>query len=109
MDIADTILKHHLRNVLFVSGTAFAGKTIMATLLEEKYGLLRYSEGEHWEEHRACANPDDQPAMCYDRRDLERFLNRPPDEYAQWLQASIAEEAEMQRTEVESSKTETKS
>jgi len=98
MHIADNILKHHLKNVLFVSGTAYGGKTTMTTLLEEKYGFLRYGEGEreHWDEHRAYANSDDQPAMCYDRRDLESFLNRPADEYAQWLQASIAEEAEME-------------
>ena len=98
MHIADNILKHHLKNVLFVSGTAFGGKTTMSTLLEEKYGFLRYGEGdrERWLEHRAYANSDDQPAMCCDRRDLESFLNRPADEYAQWLQASIAEQTEMQ-------------
>lgn len=98
MHIADNILKHHLKNVLFISGTAYGGKTTMATMLEEKHGFLRYSEGdrERWDEHRAYANPDDQPAMCYERGDLERFLNRPADEYAQWLQASIAEQARMQ-------------
>jgi hypothetical protein len=96
MHIADNILKHHLKNVLFISGTAYGGKTTMARLLEEKHGLLRYSEEEYWDEHRACADPDDQPAMCYQRRDWESFFNRPPDQYAAWLRASIAEKAEME-------------
>jgi len=68
----------------------------MTTLLEEKYGFLRYSADGRWDEHRAYANSDDQPAMCYGRRDLESFLDRHADEYAQWLHASLAEGAEME-------------
>ena len=95
MNIADNILKHHLKNVLFVSGTAYGGKTTMTKLIEEKYGFLRYRESTKFDEHRAYANKHYQPAMCYERGDWQSFFNRPAEEYAKWLKDGIAEEAEM--------------
>jgi adenylate kinase family enzyme len=95
MNIADNILKNHLQNVLFVSGTAYGGKTTMTKLIEEKYGFLRYRESTKFDEHLAYANKHYQPAMCYERRDMQSFFNRPVDEYANWLKDSIAEQAEM--------------
>ena len=95
MNIADNILKHHLQNVLFVSGTAYGGKTTMTKRIEEKYGFLRYREGTKFDEHLAYANKHYQPAMCYERRDWQSFFNRPAEEYAKWLEDSIAEQAEM--------------
>jgi hypothetical protein len=95
MNIADNILKHHLKNVLFVSGTAYGGKTTMTKLIEERYGLLRYRESTEFDEHLVYANKHYQPAMCYERRDWQSFFNRPAEEYAKWLKDGIAEEAEM--------------
>ena len=95
MNIADNILKHHLQNVLFVSGTAYGGKTTMTKRIEEKYGFLRYREGTKFNEHLVYANKHYQPAMCYERRDWQSFFNRPAEEYAKWLEDSIAEQAEM--------------
>lgn len=95
MNIADNILKHHLQNVLFISGTAYGGKTTMAKLIEEKHGLLRYRESSKYDEHFAYANKYYQPAMCYQRKDWDTFFNRPPDEYAKWLKNSISEHSEM--------------
>jgi len=77
MNIADNILKHHLKNVLFVSGTAYGGKTTMTKLIEGKYGFLRYRESTKFNEHLAYANKHYQPAMCYERGDWQRFFNRP--------------------------------
>jgi len=95
MKIADNILRHHLQNVLFVSGSAYGGKTTMTRKLEETYGFLRYREGTKYDEHLAYADRTHQPAMCYERGDLKDFFNRPPDLYAQWIIDSITEEAEM--------------
>jgi adenylate kinase family enzyme len=95
MNIADNILKHHLRNVLFVSGTAYGGKTTMTKLIEEKYGFLRYRESTKFDEHLTYANKHYQPAMCYQRRDWQSFFNRPAEEYAKWLKDGLAEQAEM--------------
>ena len=95
MNIADNILKHHLQNVLFVSGTAYGGKTTMTKRIEEKYGFLRYRESTKFDEHLVYANKRYQPAMCYERRDWQSFFNRPAEEYAKWLKDGIAEQAEM--------------
>ncbi|MCL2409669.1 MAG: hypothetical protein FWC96_08695 [Oscillospiraceae bacterium] len=46
MNIAENILKHNLRNVYFLTGTALAGKTTMATALAEKHGFIHFNE--HW-------------------------------------------------------------
>ena len=40
MNIADNILKHHLKNVLFVTGTAYGGKTTMTKLIEKVLRVL---------------------------------------------------------------------
>ena len=44
MNIAANILKHSLKNVYFLAGTALAGKTTMTTMLAKKHGLTPYNE-----------------------------------------------------------------
>lgn len=39
MQINETILKHYLKNVMFINGTAYAGKSTMVKMLAENYGL----------------------------------------------------------------------
>ena len=38
MKIANNIIKDHLKNVYFLCGGAYGGKTTMAKLIEEKHG-----------------------------------------------------------------------
>ena len=45
MKIANNIIKEHLKNVYFLCGGAYGGKTTMARLLEEKHGFIRYRQG----------------------------------------------------------------
>ncbi len=40
MKISDNIIKEQLKNVYFLCGGAYGGKTTMANLLEEKYGFI---------------------------------------------------------------------
>ena len=47
MKIANNIIKEHLKNVYFLCGGAYGGKTTMAKLLEEKHGFIRYRQGDH--------------------------------------------------------------
>ena len=48
MKIANNIIKEHLKNVYFLCGGAYGGKTTMAGLLEEKHGFIRYRQGDHY-------------------------------------------------------------
>jgi len=95
MKIANNIIKEHLKNVYFLCGGAYGGKTTMAKLLENKYGFIRYRQGDHEDEYALIANPKEQPAMGLDRSaDWHGYFAQPPREYADWMKAALYEEAE---------------
>jgi len=95
MKIADNILKHHLRNVYFLAGTACGGKTTMSKLIAHKYGFFLYDEHIFSSEHREMTNALEQPAMMRKFPDWETYFNRPVQEYSAWLSDALAEELEM--------------
>ena len=55
MKISDNIIKEQLKNVYFLSGGAYGGKTTMAKLIEEQHGIYRYRQGDHYDEFVAIA------------------------------------------------------
>ena len=48
MNIANNILKHSLKSVFFLVGTACGGKTTMANELSKKYGFIHFND--NWNE-----------------------------------------------------------
>jgi adenylylsulfate kinase-like enzyme len=44
MKIENNILKSYLKNVLFITGTAYAGKSTMCAMLAEKFDLFHCGE-----------------------------------------------------------------
>lgn len=48
MNIANNILKHYLKNVYFLIGTACGGKTTMAKEISKKYGFIHFND--NWNE-----------------------------------------------------------
>lgn len=94
MNISDNILKEQLKNVYFLSGGAYGGKTTMAKLIEKKYGFVRYRQGDHYDEHLAFARREFQPSMCIDRGDWHEFFARSPKQYSQWLRDGMTEQSE---------------
>jgi len=95
MNISNNILKHHLKNVYFLAGTACGGKTTMSKIIAEKYGFYLFDESKFFDEHRIIANEIEQPVMTKKFPDWEYYFNRPPIEYSEWLSDSGAEELEM--------------
>lgn len=87
MNIANNILKHYLKNVYFINGTAYAGKSTMCTLLAKKYGLIHCAENYCIKDFLTIATPEMQPNMCYFRsvKNWQTFLNRSPEEYDTWI------------------------
>ena len=86
MEINNAIIKHYLKNVLFINGTAYSGKSTMVKMISEKFGLF------HCGENYGCIpekilTPDKYPNLCYFQtmKDWQRFLNRTPDEYNNWI------------------------
>ena len=97
MNINNVIIKHYLKNVMFINGTAYAGKSTMVKMLAEKYGLIHCGENYDCipEEIRT---PDNFPNMCYFQtmKDWQEFINRTPDEYNNWIQVFYKEVMEFE-------------
>lgn len=95
MEIADNILRYYLRNVYFITGTAYAGKSTMVKMLAERYGMVFCGENYHIAVSDEVAQPELQPDLCY-RRNLtnwQDFVRRSPEEYERWIYNSGREGA----------------
>ncbi len=102
MKIENNILKHYLKNVFFINGTAYAGKSTMCKLLADKYDLIHCEENYSMDKFNAIAQPEIQPNMCYFRthNDWQKFLNRTPQEYEAWIYENSREIAEFEIVEL---------
>ena len=100
MNIENNILKSYLKTVLYITGTAYAGKSTMCAMLAEKYGLYHCGENYMLDEFLEIATPDKQPNLCYQRKDWQEFLNRTPEEYEALIYGSGREIAEMEIAEL---------
>lgn len=95
MNIQNNIIKHNLKNVYFICGTACAGKTTMSKMLAEKYGFLLYDMDKHYSEHRSIAQEEHQPEMCYHGKNFHEQWMRPIEEQARWSINTLKEQSEM--------------
>ncbi|MDR1821071.1 MAG: ATP-binding protein [Oscillospiraceae bacterium] len=100
MNIAENILKYHLRNVYFFCGTACGGKTTISKALAEKHGFLWVDGDVGSEEYKLIADTEHQPAMMKMpgfKRDMdwEEYFDRPFREYHKLLEASGKEQRPM--------------
>ncbi|MCI8610143.1 MAG: hypothetical protein HFE73_10905 [Firmicutes bacterium] len=95
MKIENNIVKHYLKNVYFITGTAYAGKSTMVKMLADRYGMLFCGENYHTVVSDVVATPDLQPALCYRKNltDWKDFVTRPPEEYERWIYNSGKEGA----------------
>lgn len=102
MQIANNILRHYLRNVYFITGTACAGKSTTVKMLAEQYGMRCCGENYHAAVSDIIATPDQQPDICYlnSLTDWKDFVTRSPEEYARWVFAVGKEAAEFEVTEL---------
>ncbi len=97
MNINNLIIKYYLKNVMFITGTAYAGKSTMVKMLADKYGLV------HCGENYDCIpdgilTPEQYPNLCYFQtmKDWQEFVNRSPEEYEKWIFANMQEIAEFE-------------
>lgn len=80
MFIENNILKHYLKNVYFITGTAYAGKSTMVKILAEKYDLIFCGENYTCDITDKVADPDIQPNLCFMNlmNSWEDFVKRSP-------------------------------
>lgn len=102
MKIENNILKHDLKNVYFITGTAYAGKSTTVKMLAERYGMVCCGENYHMEAANEVATPKTHPDICYNRllTDWKEFVTRSPEEYERWIYAVGREAAEFEVAEL---------
>ena len=102
MNISNNILKHYLKNVYFITGTAYAGKSTTVKMLSEKYNMIFCGENYHSAVSNVVANPENQPEISYlnNLTDFRDFVTRSPEEYARWIFATSKEAAEFEIAEL---------
>lgn len=94
MQIPGNILKSMFRNVYFITGTAYAGKSTAVKLLAEKFGGICCGENYH-DAFMKHIDKEHQPCLSFfdTMKDWQEFISRTPDEYAAWIDG-CAREAE---------------
>ena len=102
MKIETNILKHYLKNVYFITGTAYAGKSTTVKMLSERYDMVCCGENYHMAVSEIVATPETHPDLCYNRSltDWREFVTRTPEEYERWMYAVGREAAEFEVAEL---------
>ena len=102
MKIENNVLKHYLKNVYFITGTAYAGKSTTVKMLSERYDMVCCGENYHMAVSEIVATPETHPDLCYNRSltDWREFVTRTPEEYERWMYAVGREAAEFEVAEL---------
>lgn len=97
INIDCNILKNLFKNVYFINGTAYAGKSTMVKLLAEKYGGICCGENYHME-LLEFVDPINQPNLCYfdTMSGWQEFISRTPEEYDAWMSGTANEAVQLE-------------
>lgn len=102
MKIENNILKHYLKNVYFITGTAYAGKSTTVKMLSERYDMIFCGENYHCKVSDTVATKELQPDISYinNLTDWKDFVSRTPEEYERWIFGVGKEAAEFEVAEL---------
>lgn len=102
MKIENNILKHYLKNVYFIIGTAYAGKSTTVKMLADRYDMVFCGENYHSNVSDVVATDDAQPDICFMKNltDWKEFVTRTPEEYERWIYSVGKETAEFEVAEL---------
>lgn len=102
MKIENNILKHYLKNVYFITGTAYAGKSTTVKMLADRYDMVFCGENYHLNVSDVVATDDAQPDICFMKNltDWKEFVTRTPEEYERWIYSVGKETAEFEVAEL---------
>jgi len=95
--IESNLLKALFKNVYFINGTAYAGKSTAVKNLADRFGGVHCGENYH-DGLTHLTDPERQPNLCYFQTmsGWQEFVSRSPEEYAAWIEGSAKEAAEME-------------
>lgn len=97
IQIESNILRHLFKDVYFINGTAYAGKSTMVKLLAEKHDGICCGENYH-EALMAAIDPEHQPNLSYfeTMSGWQEFISRTPEAYDAWITGCSREAAELE-------------
>lgn len=106
IQISDNIIKYYLRNVYFINGHSYAGKSIMVKMLAERYDMIFC--GENYQSGMPDSFPKSelsrwkQPALCFfdTMSGWEEWLNMSPEEHWKWISSCTQECIEVEIAEL---------
>lgn len=80
------------KNIYFINGTAYAGKSTMVKMLAEKYNGIACEENYH-DARISDLDSHEFPGLTYTRdlKDWREFIRRTPDEYEEWVKETTKE------------------
>jgi dephospho-CoA kinase len=102
LKIENNIIKYYLKNVYFIIGTAYAGKSTTVKMLSERYDMIFCGENYHSAVSDIVATPEAQPDISYinNLTDWKEFVTRTPEEYERWIYSVGKEAAEFEVVEL---------
>lgn len=97
MEIQNNIIKHIFKNIYFINGTAYAGKSTMVKLLSEKHNGICCGENYHYNLIESI-DIENQPNLSYinSMTNWQEFISRTPEEYDNWIMGCSYEAAELE-------------
>ena len=96
------LIRHSLRNVYFINGHSYAGKSTMVRMLAERYDMTACGENYHDVFPREKLSRWEQPGLCYfdTMRGWQEWLNMTAEEHWKWQQKVCEECAEIEILEL---------
>lgn len=88
MDINKRIIKEYLKNVYFINGTAFAGKSTITKMISQRLGLYLCGENYQYDHFLSMSTIEEQPNMNYFKTmsGWDEFVSRSPEAYRDWME-----------------------
>ena len=102
IQLSGNLIKYYLRNVYFINGHSYAGKSTMVKLLAQRYGMICCGENYHDVFPREKLSRWAQPGLCYfdTMSGWEEWLNMTPEEHWNWTEQVSRECVEIEILEL---------
>ncbi|WP_312103079.1 hypothetical protein [Lachnoclostridium sp.] len=97
LQLESNVIRHLLKNMYFINGTAYAGKSTMVRLLSEKYDGIQCGENYH-DELMSAIDTKHQPNLSYfeTMTSWQEFIGRTPEEYDAWIVGCAREATDLE-------------
>lgn len=80
-------IKDKLKNVYFINGTAYAGKSTIVKMISDRLGLYFCGENYNLNKVLTKIQPKEYPNLCYFKtmKSWDEYVSRTPEEYDAWI------------------------